>query len=58
MYLHLPEVEGKGTGLAICLAVNAIIYHISPSFPANRHGPSSFLPIIMLPYTNDVFTNF
>jgi hypothetical protein len=58
MYLPLPEVEGKGTGLAICLAVNAIIYHMPPSFTANRHGPSSFVTIILLYFTNDVHTNF
>jgi hypothetical protein len=48
MYLPLPEVEGKLTGLEVCLAANAIIYHMSRSFTANHHSPSSFVPIIML----------
>ena len=48
MYLTLPEVEEKLTGLEICLAANAIISRMSRSFTANRHGPSSFVPIIML----------
>ena len=58
IYLPLPEIKGKGTELAICLAVNAVIYCMSSSFTANRHGPSSSVPIIMLSFTNDVYTNF
>ena len=46
MYLPLPEVEGRVCGMAICLAVNAIIYHMSPSITANCHGPFSSVPII------------
>jgi hypothetical protein len=58
MYLALSEEEGKGNGLTIYLAVNAIIYHMSPSFTANHHGPSLFVIIIVLPFTNDVCQNF
>jgi hypothetical protein len=58
MYLPLLEIEGKGTGLVICLAVKAINYQMSQSFTANRHSPSSFVPISVLLFRDDVFMNF